>query len=90
EMYLSYRLCIFTKEKLQKTIHFIQQNYGYLSITCDEYEKLYEIMTHDKKNEGDEINFTLLSDIGNVNINQTANKELIFEALDFYREAVNI
>lgn len=90
ELYLSHRLCGFPKEKLQKTIHFIQQHYGYLSITCDEYEKLYEIMTHDKKNEGDEINFTLLSDIGNVNINQTANKELIFEALDFYRDAVNI
>ncbi|MFA6701993.1 MAG: 3-dehydroquinate synthase [Dysgonamonadaceae bacterium] len=90
ELYLSHRLCGFPKEKLQKTIHFIQKHYGYLNITCDEYEKLYEIMTHDKKNEGQEINFTLLSDIGNVNINQTANMELIFEALDFYRDTVHI
>ena len=46
-------------------------------------------MRHDKKNaSADEINFTLLSDIGEVKINQTASKEEIFEALDFYSETM--
>ena len=40
-------------------------------------------MAH-KKNESKEINFTLLSDIGEIQINQTASKEEIFEVLDFY------
>ena len=40
-------------------------------------------MKHDKKNESKEINFTLLSDIGDVKINQTATKEEIEECLDF-------
>jgi 3-dehydroquinate synthase len=41
-------------------------------------------MTHDKKNDSKDINFTLLSGIGEIHINQTADKELIYETLDFY------
>jgi 3-dehydroquinate synthase len=33
-----------------------------------------------------DINFTLLGDIGDIRINQTASEEDIMEALDFYRE----
>jgi len=47
-------------------------------------------MKHDKKNEGDTINFTLISAIGEIKINCSADKELIFEALDFYRDSVGI
>lgn len=90
ELYLSHRLCGFPKEKLLKTVRFIHENYGAFHIVCDDYERLYEIATHDKKNEGNTINFTLLADIGNVKIDQTAGKELIFEALDFYRDSVGI
>lgn len=90
ELYLSHRLCNFPKEKLQKTIRFIQENYGAFPITCDHYETLYAIAGHDKKNQGDTINFTLLSEIGNVRIDQTAEKALFFEALDFYRDSVGL
>lgn len=90
ELYLSHRLCNFPKEKLQKTVRFIQQHYGSFPISCDHYEKLYDIARHDKKNQGDTINFTLLSDIGNVRLDQTAGKELFFEALDFYRDSVGL
>jgi len=41
-------------------------------------------MQHDKKNDKAEINFTLLSEIGTAEINQTASKKEIFEAFDFY------
>ena len=90
ELYLSYKICNFPKDKLRKTVLFIQQNYGTFNISCDSYETLFEIAKHDKKNQGDEINFTLLSEIGNVKIDQTAEKELIFEALDFYRDSVGL
>jgi 3-dehydroquinate synthase len=43
-------------------------------------------MTHDKKNVSGIINFTLLGHVGDIRINQTATKEEIYEALDFYRE----
>lgn len=90
ELYLSNRICGFPKEKLQETIRFIHRNYGSFLINCDDYELLHEIMKHDKKNESSAVNFTLLSDIGEIQINQTADKELIFEALDFYRDSVGL
>ena len=52
----------------------------------DEKRTLYELMTHDKKNEGGVIRFTLLGDVGDVRINQSVPKDAILESLDFYRE----
>ncbi len=86
ELWLSYKLCGFPKEKLQKTVRFIQQHYGTFPITCNDYEILHDIALHDKKNVGNTINFTLLSDIGNVRIDQTADKNMFFDALDFFVE----
>ncbi|HCC17391.1 MAG: 3-dehydroquinate synthase [Bacteroidetes bacterium GWD2_45_23] len=90
ELYLSHRICGFPKEKLLTTVRFIQQHYGAFPISCDDYDRLLEIARHDKKNVGNQINFTLLSDTGDVQIDQTAAKELFFEALDFYRDSVGL
>lgn len=90
ELYLSHRICGFPKEKLQKMVRFIRQNYGSLPIGCNDYARLFDIMTHDKKNVGNSINFALLSEIGNVCINQQLEKEMIFESLDFYRDCVGV
>jgi 3-dehydroquinate synthase len=83
-------VCGFPKEKLQKTVRFIYQNYSALPIDCDDYEHLYEIMKHDKKNQSATINFTLLADIGDIKINQTVDKDLVFQSLDFYRDSVGL
>ena len=81
ELYLS---CI---KKMHQTVRFIKEHYGMMTITCDDYPTLLELMTHDKKNVAGIINFTLLGGIGDIRINQTANKDEIYEALDFYRES---
>lgn len=86
ELYLSTIKTGFPVEKMRQTVRFINENYGKMAITCDDYPTLLELMTHDKKNVGSDINFTLLGDIGDIRINQTATKEEIEEALDFYRE----
>ena len=89
ELYLSHIKSGFPKDILWKTTTFIKEHYGKLHFSCKDYEKLYEFMTHDKKNESsDSINFTLLSNIGEININQTVSKEEIFESLDFYCETM--
>lgn len=84
ELYLSHVKLGFPKEELLKLKYMTKAYYGMFDFDCNDYEALYELMTHDKKNESKEINFTLLSDIGEIQINQTASKEEIFEVLDFY------
>ena len=77
----------FPQERMRQTVSFILENYGRMAITCDDYPRLLELMHHDKKNTGSDINFTLLGAIGDIRINQTATEEEIKEALDFYRES---
>ncbi|NDV57129.1 3-dehydroquinate synthase [Bacteroides sp. 519] len=90
ELYLSFLKTGFPKDKMRQTIQFIKENYGVFSIDCKQYDMLFEYMLHDKKNVSGIINFTLLEDIGSIKINQTADKETIFEMLDFYRECMGL
>ncbi|MBQ7513545.1 MAG: 3-dehydroquinate synthase [Prevotella sp.] len=86
ELYLCCVKMGFPQDKMRQTVTFIKEHYGKMTITCDDYPRLIELMHHDKKNAGHDINFTLLADIGDIRINQTATEEEIKEALDFYRE----
>ena len=86
ELYLSCVKTSFPQDIMRQTVRYINEYYGKMPITCDDYEALFELMTHDKKNTAGIINFTLLSAVGGIEINQSATKEEIFEALDFYRE----
>lgn len=86
ELYLCCVNTSFPQDKMRQTVNFIKEHYGKMTITCDDYPRLIELMHHDKKNVGSDINFTLLGHIGDIRINQTATEEEIKEALDFYRE----
>ena len=88
ELYFSHIKAGFPKDKLRQTIQFIKDHYGVLVFDCKQYERLYEYMTHDKKNNAGTINFTLMGEIGDIRINQSATKDEIFEMLDFYRETM--
>lgn len=88
ELYLSTVKTGFPTDKMRQTISYIKEYYGTYSFTCDDYERLYELMTHDKKNTAGIINFTLLGEVGDIRINQTASKKEIFEMFDFYREGM--
>ena len=86
ELYLCCVKTGFPQDKMRQTVAFIKENYGRMAITCDDYPHLIELMHHDKKNQGNSINFTLVGGIGDIRINQTATEEEIKDALDFYRE----
>ena len=86
ELYMSARKAGFPTERLHQTTRFIRENYAQTEFTCDDYPTLLNLMRHDKKNTSGVINFTLLHDIGDIRINQTATDEEICEALDFIRE----
>jgi 3-dehydroquinate synthase len=91
ELYLSCLLAGFPTDKMQQTATFIRQNYGYYPLDCEQYDRLYEFMLHDKKNTtADAVNCTLLEEIGRVRIDCTVEKQALFEAFDFYREGVGL
>jgi 3-dehydroquinate synthase len=86
ELYLSVLKLKLDKRVLSKILAFAKEYYGAFPYTCKQYDRLYELMTHDKKNYGGQINFTLLAGVGDVRINQSVTKDEVFEALDYLRE----
>ena len=90
ELIMSNQMIGLNSEILYKVSTFVKENYGPLYFTCDDYDDFFELMKHDKKNQGDTINFTLMKHIGDIALNQTANKEQIGIVLDIYRDLMGI
>ena len=86
ELYLSAKHTGFSTQQMQQTAAFIRRNYGAFAFGCQDYETLYAFMQHDKKNQGSEINFTLLGGIGDIKLDCHLTKENVFDSLDFLRE----
>ena len=86
ELYLSVKMCNFPQNRANEISKWIEELYGKFEIHESDYETLYQLMTHDKKNESGRINFTLLPKTGEIAINQNCDKALIFEALAYYKK----
>jgi 3-dehydroquinate synthase len=86
ESYIAYRLGNLSREDLEEISQFLIKIYGKVVIDRETYPTLIRLMRKDKKNEKDEINFTLLASPGKAIINQTCKEALILESLDFYRD----
>lgn len=86
ELFLSVNKCGFPVSDFNKITNWLLKIYGKFQITTSDFNQLYEFMTHDKKNELGRINFTLIPEIGKIEINQNCDKKMIFEALKYYRD----
>ena len=84
ELYLSVKQCGLGIDELNSISEWMIARYGKFDIQESDFEALYQLMTHDKKNEGQRINFTLIPEIGKVEINVDCPKELIIGALEYY------
>lgn len=80
ELYLSVKLLGFDEKHYEAVRKFIRGKYPVYH-PVDEPEELYELMLHDKKNEHDGVNFTLLRCPGEVVIDQYCSRNEIIEAL---------
>lgn len=87
ELYLAAVQAGMPTEVLRQTARFVFDHYGHPAIGCNDYDTLYDLMLHDKKNRGRDINFTLLREPGHVLIDQHVERTLIDESLDFLRDA---
>ena len=86
ELYLSHKMCDLPMAIVTELSDWLIEVYGKSPIEESSFEVLYQLMTHDKKNEGTRVNFTLIPYIGEVAINQNCDKSLIFEALDYFKK----
>lgn len=84
ELFLSVKKCSFPIEDFQHLTNWLINLYGKFRISENDFDSLFELITHDKKNESGRINFTLLSEIGKIEINQNCERELIYESLVHY------
>lgn len=81
ELYLSTKVCAFPEKEFQLLCTWLTSIYGKFEIKEEHCNELIELMTHDKKNSAGQINFTLLSAIGEVQINQHCSHEMLKEAI---------
>ncbi len=84
ELYLSAEKCGFPVKESEIMTEWLLDLYGRFDIQEKDFDPLFELMTHDKKNEAGRINFTLLSDIGRMEINQNCSKELVYKSLNYF------
>lgn len=89
ESYLARTKAGFPADIAMQTIGYIREHYGSFDFSCDDCDRLYEIMTHDKKNTGQAVSFVLLSDIGKPKLNCTASKDEIKAMLEFYKDSMD-
>ena len=85
ELYLSSKITRFPKNEMDEVIHYITSHFKHFPLRSGNHDLILDIMKHDKKNSGDNFNFTLLTSIGNSLINQEVDVKLILESLRFYQ-----
>lgn len=84
ELYLSCNLRGFPENEMRSAWNYVRSNYGTFAFDCKDYEALIALMQHDKKNQGGEINFTLLDQVGQLHLDSHATREQIKEMFDFF------
>jgi len=86
ELYLSHLRLGFPMTDVIDISNYLKQVFGIYKIHTADYEELFQWMVHDKKNEDNRINFTLLDEIGQLQVNINASKEEVLSAFDFYSD----
>ena len=71
-------------DDLRTIVDYCRSVYGWQRVPESAFDALIGLMRQDKKNEGDEINFTLLDAPGRAVVNEAATPEVILESLRFY------
>lgn len=85
ETFLSSKILDFPSDKLQEVKKAIIAIYGKIDIKEDDFSSILELMKHDKKNIGGEINFVLLNNFENFELNCKVSNQLIKDSLNYYK-----
>ncbi len=84
EAFISSELLSVTQEDLQHISDVILATFPKIEISSKDYQKIMELLIHDKKNEKGIILFVLLNTIGEAKYNCQVSDELIIKAFEYY------
>ena len=91
EAILSHLLLRFPSEDVHRLGNFVRDNYRDFPVTCDDYEDLLSLMSHDKKNRDKSgIACTLLAAIGDYRTSQPVTPDDVTAALDIMRDHLGL
>ncbi|UMB61238.1 3-dehydroquinate synthase [Lutibacter sp. A80] len=85
ETYLSQKLLNFPEDEVADIKSKLLKIYGNVIIETSDYDAIIELLIHDKKNVGGQVNFVLLTNYENFKFNCKVEKKLLIDALDYYR-----
>jgi 3-dehydroquinate synthase len=74
---------------VREYVEYIARIYKKIDIKLSDFDELYELMLHDKKNHSQIIRFALLRTEGLVDISVQCSKDIIYQAFLDYLELIS-
>ena len=84
ESYLSNKILQFPKDKVTEVKNIVENMYKKVVIETMDYQGILNLLKHDKKNTSGQVNFVLLKDYEQYQIDCNASENLIIESIEFY------
>lgn len=85
ESYISNKLLNFPGEKLNEIKEVVLSIYEKVTLLKEDFTGIIDLLKHDKKNVNGQVNFVLLEDYENYQLDCKVPEELIVESLEFYK-----
>lgn len=82
--YLSHKICGFPNNKLENITKKINNLFPLINLLPNDYDIIIDLLKFDKKNSHGNINFVLLKDIGEAEIDVIVSNEQLKEAMNYY------
>jgi len=84
ESYLSSKLLSLSEEKVTQVKDIVNSTYEKVTIAAEDYASIIALLKHDKKNVNGEVNFVLLNDFEDYQLDCKVPESLLIESLDYY------
>lgn len=86
ELYLSAQKNNMPIQQVNQILTYLKNIYPVYPLQNHQFQEIVAYLKNDKKNEGKQLNFSLLTEIGKAVYNQQVSQEAIIEALKFYQK----
>lgn len=84
ESYLSLKVLDFPSEKVSEMKEIVNSIYDKTILDTSDYAAIIDLLKHDKKNINGQVNFVLLKDFENYQLDCIVSNDLIIESMNYY------